>query len=169
MFCYENWQVIVVYIFLGKEQNTHSDDYRCFFSCDRKGCNSKNKKVILYPNVASALQFVLQSHRFQSPFTSETLEDPYDDCDSNTDEHVLINVLTELSSERFRSTTKPFHWIFRYQCERIHWLKELLIYLGRKRKHEFIGCFSKESDLKTLSVWCTGIAVNAKLIGRDFL
>jgi hypothetical protein len=52
----------------------HSDD--CYFcGCDIKGYNSKNKSVILYPKLPSALRPVVHGPEVQVPQPTEILED----------------------------------------------------------------------------------------------
>ena len=56
-----------------------------FSSCDI-GYNFKNKKVILYLNLPSAIQPVLHSAQIPVPVPPETLDDPSDDSDLNAKE-----------------------------------------------------------------------------------
>jgi hypothetical protein len=52
----------------------HSDD--CYFCCcDVKGYNYKNKKVILYPNLPSALRPVVHGPKLPVPQPTEILVD----------------------------------------------------------------------------------------------
>lgn len=66
-----------------REQRNHSDD--CYFcSCDVTGYNTKNKKVISYPNLPSALRPVPHSPEIPVPLPPETLEDLPDSHDSTS-------------------------------------------------------------------------------------
>jgi hypothetical protein len=57
-----------------REPKNHSDD--CYFCCcDVKGYNSKNKTVILYPNLPSALRPVVHGPEVPVPQPTEILED----------------------------------------------------------------------------------------------
>jgi hypothetical protein len=57
-----------------REPKYHRDD--CYFCCyDVKGYNSKNKKVILYPNLHSALRPVVHGPELPVPQPTEILED----------------------------------------------------------------------------------------------
>jgi hypothetical protein len=57
-----------------REPKNHSDD--CFFCCyNVKAHNSKNKKVILYPNLPSALRPVVHGPDVPVPPRTEILED----------------------------------------------------------------------------------------------
>jgi hypothetical protein len=57
-----------------REPKHHSDD--CYFCCcDVKGYNSKNKKVILYLNLPSALHPVVHGLEVPVPQPTEVLED----------------------------------------------------------------------------------------------
>jgi hypothetical protein len=56
-----------------KEPKNHSDD--CYFCCcDVKACNSKNKQVILYPNLPSAVWPVVHGPAVPVPQPTEILE-----------------------------------------------------------------------------------------------
>jgi hypothetical protein len=57
-----------------REPKYHSDD--CYFCCcDVKGYNSKNKKVILYLNLPSALRPVIHGPEVPVPQPTKILED----------------------------------------------------------------------------------------------
>jgi hypothetical protein len=57
-----------------REPKNHSDDcYSC--CCDVKGHNSKNKTVVVYPNLPSALQPVVHGPEVPVPQPTEILED----------------------------------------------------------------------------------------------
>jgi hypothetical protein len=57
-----------------REPKNHSDG--CYFCCcDVKGYNSKTKKVILYPNLPSALRSVTHGPEVPVPQPTEILED----------------------------------------------------------------------------------------------
>jgi hypothetical protein len=57
-----------------REPKNHSDV--CYFCCcDVKGYNSKNKTVILYPNLPSALRPVVHGPEVPVPQPTEMLED----------------------------------------------------------------------------------------------
>jgi hypothetical protein len=59
---------------LWREPKNHSDD--CYFCCcDVKGQNSKNKKVILYPNLPSVLYPAVHVPEVPVPQPTEILED----------------------------------------------------------------------------------------------
>jgi hypothetical protein len=56
------------------ESKYHIDN--CYFCCcDVKGSNAKNKKVILYPNLPSALRSVVHGPEVLVPQRTEILED----------------------------------------------------------------------------------------------
>jgi hypothetical protein len=57
-----------------RDPKYHSDDC-CFCCCDVKGYNSKNKKVILYLNLPSALHLVVHGPEVPVPQPTEILED----------------------------------------------------------------------------------------------
>jgi hypothetical protein len=57
-----------------REPKHHSDD--CYFCCcNVKGYNSKNKKVILYPKLPSALRNVANGPEVPVPQPTDILED----------------------------------------------------------------------------------------------
>jgi hypothetical protein len=57
-----------------REPKHHIDDFY-FCCCDVKGCNSKNKEVILYPNIPSALRPVVHGPEVPVPQSTKILED----------------------------------------------------------------------------------------------
>ena len=57
-----------------REPKNQSDDC-CFFCYGIKGYNSKNKKVILYPNLPSAFRPVVHDSEVPVPLPTEILED----------------------------------------------------------------------------------------------
>jgi hypothetical protein len=69
-----------------REPKNHSDD--CYFCCcDVKGYNCKNKKVLLYPNLPSALRPVVHGPEVPVPQPTEILEDAStDSSDSGGDD-----------------------------------------------------------------------------------
>jgi hypothetical protein len=72
-----------------KEPKNHSDDC-CFCCCDVKGYNSKNKKVILYPKLPSALRPLDHSPEVPLSQLTEILEDAStNSCDSGGDDKEL--------------------------------------------------------------------------------
>jgi hypothetical protein len=57
-----------------REPKIHSDD--CYFcSCDAKGYNSNNKKVILYPNLPSAVRPFVHAPEVPVHQPTEIIED----------------------------------------------------------------------------------------------
>jgi hypothetical protein len=59
-----------------REPKNYSDD--CYFCCcDVKGYNSKTKKVILYPNLPSALHPAVHGSEVPVPQPTEILEDVF--------------------------------------------------------------------------------------------
>jgi hypothetical protein len=57
-----------------REPKNHSDD--CYFLCfDVKGYKSKNKKVIFYRNIPSALRPIVHGPEVPVPQPTEILED----------------------------------------------------------------------------------------------
>jgi hypothetical protein len=69
-----------------RESKNHSDD--CYFCCcDIKGYNSKNKKIIVYPNLLSALCPVVHGPDIPVPQPTEISEDaPTSSSDSGEDD-----------------------------------------------------------------------------------
>ena len=56
-----------------REQANHSDD--CYFcSVDVNGLNKRNKKVLLYPNLKSAIRPLLHSSELPVPHSPNTLD-----------------------------------------------------------------------------------------------
>jgi hypothetical protein len=65
-----------------REPKNRSDD--CYFCCcDVEGYNSKNKKVILYPNLPLALRPVVHGSQAPVPQPTEILEDTSTDSNGS--------------------------------------------------------------------------------------
>jgi hypothetical protein len=110
----------------------HSDD--CYFCCcDVKGYNSKNKKVILYPNLRSALRPVVHGPELPVPQPTEILEDAstYSSDSGGDDEEFQCH--TESQNPRLFTQSE---------------LNDVIRELGlSKEKAELLGSRLKEKNL----------------------
>jgi hypothetical protein len=78
-----------------REPENHSNDF-CFCCCDVKGYNCKNKKVILYPNLPSALRPVVHGPEVPVPQPTEILEDAStNSSDSGGDKEFLCHTASQ--------------------------------------------------------------------------
>jgi hypothetical protein len=114
-----------------REPKIHSDD--CYFCCcDVTGYNSKNKKVILYPNLPSALRPVGHGPEVPVPQPTEILEDAStNSSDSGGDEEFQCH--TESQSPQLFTQSE---------------LKDVIRDLGLpKEKAELLGSRLKEKNL----------------------
>jgi hypothetical protein len=148
-----------------REPKNHSDD--CYFCCcDVKGYNSKNKKVILYPNLPSALRPVVHGPEVPVPQPTEILEDAStNSSDSGGDDEEFQCHTESRSSQLF--TQSELNDVIRD----LGLLKEKAELLGsrlkeknllaagtsmcwyRSREQEFTSYFSQDGDL----VYCCNI------------
>ena len=150
-----------------REQQNHTDDcYSC--SCDVKGHNSKNKKVIVYPNLCSAIRPVTHGPDISIPESPKTLAA---DCIDSTDADAEDNdseFSCDSECERSQLFTQPE---LNDLVRDLGLAKEKAELLGsrlqekkflaagtsvtfyRNRDRVFSSCFSQEGDL----VYCSDI------------
>jgi hypothetical protein len=115
-----------------KEPKNHNDD--CYFCCcDVKGYNSKNKKVILYPNIPSALHPAVHGTEVPAPQPTEILEDAYTNSSDSVGDDKEFQCHTESQSPQLFAQSE---------------LNDVIRDLGlSKEKAEILGSRLKEKNL----------------------
>jgi hypothetical protein len=148
-----------------REPKNHSDD--CYFCCcNVKGYNSKNKKVILYPNLPSALRPAVHGPEILVPQPTEIFEDASSNSsDSGGDDEEFQCHAESPSPKLF--TQSELNDVTRdlgLPTEKAELLGSRLkeknfsaagtpIYWYRNKEEEFTSYFSQDGDL----VYCCNI------------
>jgi hypothetical protein len=115
-----------------KEPKNHSDD-RYFCCCNFNGYNSKNKEVILYPNLPSALCPVVHGPEVAVPHPTEILEDASTNSSDAGGDDVEFRCRTERQSPQLFTQSE---------------LNDVIRDLGLpKEKAELLGSRLKEKNL----------------------
>jgi hypothetical protein len=113
-----------------REPENHTDVCSC--CCDGKGYNSKDKKVILYPNPVSALRPIVRAPELPVPQPTEILEDAStNSSDSGGDDEFQCHTESQIPQLFTQSE-----------------LNDVIRYLGLpKDKAEILGPRLKEKNL----------------------
>jgi hypothetical protein len=149
------------------------------FCCDIKDYNSKNKKVILYPNIPSALRPV-HGPEVPVPQPTETLEDASSNSSDSGGDNEEFQCYTESQIPQHFTQSELNDLRVRrdlgFPEEKSELLGSILkennllaagtsMYWYRTREQEFKSYFSHDGDL----VYCCNIAGLRQIFGVEFI